>query len=189
MKGIVILFLVLGCFLVIGASGCEVQTSNASQDAILIAANSECTQKAILTNESSYNPYSKTWWINIVMKPEFKKDNCYPACVVDVEKKTAEINWRCTGLVVPNNTVVEQRIYIVAANNFKFEPYQLTVPIGSTVVWKNEDIESYSVTFNDQSFSERIEPGKNISKKFDAAGEYAYHDSVHGSPNGKIIVE
>jgi len=71
------------------------------EDAIEIANNgsSECAEKGELTNNSFYNADTKTWWIDLNMKPEFEKDYCNPACVVSEDTKLAEINWRCTGLI------------------------------------------------------------------------------------------
>lgn len=43
-----------------------------------------------------YNDNSKTWWFEAILGDTPK--GCNPACVVSVETKTAEINWRCTGL-------------------------------------------------------------------------------------------
>ncbi len=47
----------------------------------------------------TYNENTKTWWFdaNLNATPE----GCSPACVVNEENKTAEINWRCTGLKNP----------------------------------------------------------------------------------------
>jgi hypothetical protein len=61
------------------------------------AVGSECTQKGMLTETSFYNENSRTWWIDLEMKPEFFKENCNPACVVG--EASVEINWRCTGLL------------------------------------------------------------------------------------------
>jgi hypothetical protein len=49
----------------------------------------EC-QKTTVCNEGT-----GTYWIDL----STKKEGCSPACVVDVKARTAEINWRCTGLV------------------------------------------------------------------------------------------
>jgi hypothetical protein len=68
-------------------------------EAVKIAQKSECTEKGELTADHFYNNNSKTWWINLKMKDEFKKEFCNPACVVSEDSKTAEINWRCTGLL------------------------------------------------------------------------------------------
>ena len=67
------------------------------EEAIEIANESECIEKGTLTNTSFYNNYTKTWWIDLEMKEEFKLDYCNPACVINEKTKTAEINWRCTG--------------------------------------------------------------------------------------------
>jgi hypothetical protein len=41
------------------------------------------------------NENTGTWWLDL----ELEKEGCSPACVVDVETRQAEINWRCTGLL------------------------------------------------------------------------------------------
>lgn len=67
------------------------------EEARAIAESSECTEKGLLTENSDYNEYTDTWWIDLEMKPEFANDMCSPACVVTESTKAAEINWRCTG--------------------------------------------------------------------------------------------
>lgn len=44
-----------------------------------------------------YNENSKTWWFDANLNAT--KPGCNPACVVSEDTKTAEINWRCTGLL------------------------------------------------------------------------------------------
>lgn len=46
-----------------------------------------------------YNENSDTWWFDLI--PFEEKAGCNPACVVDLPNEEAEVNWRCTGLVVP----------------------------------------------------------------------------------------
>lgn len=41
------------------------------------------------------NEITGTWWIDL----DIEREGCSPACVIDVVTKTAEINWRCTGLL------------------------------------------------------------------------------------------
>ena len=49
--------------------------------------------------EKSYfcNEGTGTFWINL----NLTKKGCSPACVVNIDSKKAEINWRCTGLITP----------------------------------------------------------------------------------------
>ncbi|MDD3887491.1 MAG: hypothetical protein PHN19_01830 [Patescibacteria group bacterium] len=68
-------------------------TGMKQSDALKIAQASDCNKEG-LTAEISCNENTRTWWIDL----KTKKEGCSPACVIDVEKKTAEINWRCTGL-------------------------------------------------------------------------------------------
>ena len=70
-----------------------------SDEALAIAReNKECSMAGILADEYFYNENSRTWWIDLERTPELEKDGCNPACVVSEETKTAEVNWRCTGL-------------------------------------------------------------------------------------------
>ncbi len=63
-----------------------------------IAQDSACTSQGNLTNESVYNNNTLTWWLGL----DIAKQGCAPACVVYEGNRTAEINWRCTGLKVPD---------------------------------------------------------------------------------------
>lgn len=64
-----------------------------------IAEASDCVKDGSITGEGYYNPNSKTWWFDIEMNPGSEHEGCSPACVVSSETQTAEINWRCTGLI------------------------------------------------------------------------------------------
>jgi hypothetical protein len=71
------------------------------EDARVLAQNSECTGEGALTEDYFYNENTKTWWIALRMKQEYEKAGCNPACVISEETRIAEINWRCTGLIEP----------------------------------------------------------------------------------------
>lgn len=65
--------------------------------AMAIAEGSECARDGSLTNTASYNNVTDTWWIDL--EPKEPKQGCSPACVVYEKNGTAQVNWRCTGLV------------------------------------------------------------------------------------------
>lgn len=76
----------------------EMPSEISSEEAIAIAKESVCTEQGELKEfTASYNSNTKTWWIDL----DIEKEGCNPACVVWEENKTAEINWRCTGLIMP----------------------------------------------------------------------------------------
>ena len=60
-----------------------------------IALQGQCGDK--LKDTYICNEITGTWWIDL----DIEKEGCSPACVINVETKMAEINWRCTGLI-PN---------------------------------------------------------------------------------------
>ena len=59
-----------------------------------IAETSDCVVDGPLKDNAMYNEYTKTWWIDL----DIDKPGCMPACVIS-EDESAEINWRCTGLI------------------------------------------------------------------------------------------
>lgn len=75
-------------------------------DAKLIAEKS-CIKGGEALAAGTYNEKTKTWWFDANLNAT--KPGCSPACVLDVEKKTADINWRCTGAIeTPSETNVEE---------------------------------------------------------------------------------
>lgn len=73
-------------------------------EARAIALESPCTDEGGLTGTYVYNENTATWWFDM----DVEKEGCAPACVVDEETETAGINWRCTGLIVPEEEEQEQ---------------------------------------------------------------------------------
>lgn len=69
------------------------------EEARAIAETSTCVQEGTLTDTYVYNEYTRTWWLDL--EPYEPKEGCNPACVVNITTKTAEVNWRCTGLLLP----------------------------------------------------------------------------------------
>ena len=62
-----------------------------------IAEQSDCAKQGAIKETEGYNPNSDTWWFSLGTP----KGGCNPACVVSAVSKTAEVNWRCTGLAQP----------------------------------------------------------------------------------------
>ena len=62
-------------------------------DAKQIAIDSECGDR--LKENYVCNEYTGTYWIDL----DIEREGCNPACVVNVETREAEINWRCTGAI------------------------------------------------------------------------------------------
>lgn len=95
--------------LVIFISGCTSQGPEDVQEeycgsmslteAKQIALDSECSGQGALKDTHMCNEDTRTWWIDL----DIKKEGCNPACVINVETKQAEINWRCMGILEINS--------------------------------------------------------------------------------------
>lgn len=57
-----------------------------------------CVKGGEVLGVGIYNENSKTWWYDANLNSV--REGCNPACVVDEKTKTAEINWRCTGVIL-----------------------------------------------------------------------------------------
>lgn len=67
------------------------------QAALAIAQGSDCAAAGDLLAAHLCNPNTGTWWLSLSTQQE----GCSPACVVNVNSGLAEINWRCTGSIIP----------------------------------------------------------------------------------------
>jgi plastocyanin len=73
--------------------------------------------------------------------------------------------------------------------NWHFEPAEVTIPAGSTVVWHNKGKEEHSVTADNKSFDSGWKPkGGNYQRTFTRPGTYAYHCAPHPWMKGVVRV-
>lgn len=107
----------------------------------------------------------------------------------------------CTGTVPPPGPSTTQPTPTpggnsVAIRNFEFNPQTLTVAMGTTVTWVNQDSPEHQVV-NDASGttaegaifkSNPLTNGASYSFTFATAGTYPYHCSIHPSMKGTIVV-
>lgn len=71
-----------------------------------------------------------------------------------------------------------------------FVPTALTVPVGTTVKWVNNDGSNHNVVFADQVKSGRLKHDATYSRTFTAAGTYNYECAIHGDlMKGTIVVQ
>ena len=68
------------------------------------------------------------------------------------------------------------------------DPDSITVNVGDTVTWENKDYVPHTVTGAGWD-SGYLSLGQTYSRKFDTAGTYNYHCSIHSSMTGTVIVK
>ena len=73
--------------------------------------------------------------------------------------------------------------------NFTFAPETLTVPMGTTVTWINDDDIPHVVAEKDGKFrSKALDTGDSYSQKFEMAGTVEYYCAIHPHMTGRIVV-
>jgi YVTN family beta-propeller protein len=78
----------------------------------------------------------------------------------------------------------------VTIAGFAFTPQNITIKVGDSVTWSNEDGPAHTVTFRDGSPGARsLAPGQTFTRTFDTPGTYAYFCSYHPYMTGSIIVQ
>jgi amicyanin len=93
-----------------------------------------------------------------------------------------------TTIPVPQTTtsVSDNTIRI---KNFAFDPTSITVKVGSTVRWVNQDSVPHRILFADMTDSTVLAATQSYSRKFDQSGTYDYACTIHPTMQGTVIVE
>ena len=77
----------------------------------------------------------------------------------------------------------------VHIDNFVFQPAQLTVKVGQTVIWTNRDDIPHTVVCAGKFRSKTMDTDGTFAFTFAAAGEYKYFCSLHPHMQGVVKVE
>jgi plastocyanin len=77
----------------------------------------------------------------------------------------------------------------VHIDNFVFEPAQLTVTVGQTVIWTNRDDIPHTVVCAGKFRSKPMDTDGTFSFTFTAPGDYKYFCSLHPHMTGMVKVE
>lgn len=95
------------------------------------------------------------------------------------------------GLVLPVVAIAfaEDPANLVRIDNFTFSPTPITVPVGTTVTWRNDDDIPHTVFSPAAKIrSKALDTGDSYTFTFNEAGEYPYICSLHPHMMGKVIV-
>ncbi len=78
----------------------------------------------------------------------------------------------------------------VSISGFAFNPASLTVTVGTTVTWTNNDSITHTVTSDTAVWdSGQISSGQTFSHTFNQAGTFSYHCSIHTNMVAKVVVQ
>jgi plastocyanin len=87
----------------------------------------------------------------------------------------------------------EAQSFVVRMQLDKYDPETITVPVGATITWSNEEEDprnSHNVIDANGAFESTLTyPGETWSFTFDTPGEYVYYCDLHEGMYGKVIVQ
>jgi len=109
-----------------------------------------------------------------------------PATVTTPLQTTQQLT--VTTIPVPKTTSSVSANTILI-KNFAFDPASITVKVGSTVRWVNQDSVPHRIVFADGADSTVLAGMQSWSRKFDQAGTYDYACTIHPDMLGTVIVE
>jgi len=77
----------------------------------------------------------------------------------------------------------------VSIANFTFTPAEITIAVGESVTWVNDDGAPHGLEYSDGAKgTDLLLPGASFSRQFDRPGTYDYNCSVHPYMTGRVVV-
>lgn len=82
----------------------------------------------------------------------------------------------------------KQTAHEVLMRDIEFVPKNITVDVGDTITWRNEDSEPHNAIANDNSIfsTETIQQGETVSATIEQAGTIPYFCSIHAGMKGTV---
>ena len=80
-------------------------------------------------------------------------------------------------------------VQVIMANR-SYDPQQVTVKVGDTVTWVNQDTPKHDVVADNGEFKSNLfDKGGTFSFTFTKTGTYPYHCSIHPGMVGTVVVQ
>jgi LPXTG-motif cell wall-anchored protein len=92
------------------------------------------------------------------------------------------------GEVVEVPSARKQATHEVVMRNIKFVPKKITVAVGDTITWRNEDAEPHNAIAEDDSFrTGTFGQGESDSATISEPGSHPYFCSIHAGMKGTVV--
>ena len=102
---------------------------------------------------------------------------------------TAPVVLATLALLAGGARAAQEAPVIVTMVGRAYQPSELTVGLGQTVVWANRSITHHTVTSTTGLFaSSSIAPGESYSLTFSQAGTFDYTCTIHPTMKGEVVV-
>ena len=91
--------------------------------------------------------------------------------------------------LAPAGSAVSTATATVRITRTAFVPAKVTVKVGDSVKWTNNDTITHQVVANNGAFASPVlGAGKSFTFRFRASGTYYYHDGLHPSLKARVVV-
>lgn len=91
------------------------------------------------------------------------------------------------------DVVEEEKTYDISIQNSTFSPENLTLKIGDTVIWTNQEKTPHTLTSSAGGLAEisskMLDQDQKYNHTFQRAGTFHYHCTLHRDETGIIIVK
>lgn len=83
------------------------------------------------------------------------------------------------------------KTWAITIMNFAFSPDMLTIKVGDSVTWTNQDSVTHQIISDSgaELSSDPLAKNTEYSRTFNVAGTYTYHCAIHPSMKGTIVVQ
>ncbi len=90
---------------------------------------------------------------------------------------------------VTNPAAGGQTVQVIMTDR-SYQPKEVTIKVGDTVTWVNQDNPQHDVVADNGEFKSGLfTNGNTFSFTFTKAGTYPYHCSIHAGMTGTVIVQ
>jgi plastocyanin len=79
--------------------------------------------------------------------------------------------------------------YASGKTTTNFDPGALTVDVGTTVAWTNNDLAAHNTTGDGGAWSGGLAPGATYTRVFNTVGTFNYQCNIHPAMSGSIVVK
>jgi plastocyanin/uncharacterized membrane protein YozB (DUF420 family) len=88
--------------------------------------------------------------------------------------------------LTPQPAAQGQSELVVPMANFVFNPQDIVIPVGTTVIWVNQDGAPHTATADDGALfkSDLLSGGQQFKHTFSQLGDFPYFCELHGAPGG-----
>jgi len=71
----------------------------------------------------------------------------------------------------------------------QFQPVQVTIPVGGSVSWRNNDTTDHTVTSDTMVWNASVGAGGSFNRTFATAGTFTYACMIHSGMTGRVVVQ